>query len=113
MKSRPSAATTRIVARMSPVLTMRLGNRRALSSPKLRPSAIMNGIKMLSTPPRTASGRRVYGPPEKRLLTFIRRSRELGFMLEENSRVACLGRAGARFVRRRAHDHRCASGDRP
>ena len=40
-------------------------------------------IKMLPAPPRTANGRRVYGPAETRTLTFIRRSRELGFTLEE------------------------------
>ena len=40
-------------------------------------------IKMLPAPPRTASGRRVYGPAETRSLAFIRRSRELGFTLEE------------------------------
>jgi MerR family mercuric resistance operon transcriptional regulator len=40
-------------------------------------------IKMLPAPPRTASGRRVYGPAETWSLFFIRRSRELGFTLEE------------------------------
>ena len=40
-------------------------------------------IKMLPAPPRTASGRRVYGPAETRSLAFIRRSRELGFTLDE------------------------------
>jgi MerR family transcriptional regulator, mercuric resistance operon regulatory protein len=40
-------------------------------------------IKMLPAPPRTASGRRVCGPAETRSLAFIRRSRELGFTLEE------------------------------
>jgi MerR family mercuric resistance operon transcriptional regulator len=40
-------------------------------------------IKMLPAPPRTASGRRVYGPAETRILAFIRRSRELGFTLDE------------------------------
>ena len=40
-------------------------------------------IKMLPAPPRTASGRRVYGPAEARVLGFIRRSRELGFTLDE------------------------------
>jgi hypothetical protein len=34
-------------------------------------------IKMLPAPPRTASGRRVYGPAETWSLFFIRRSREL------------------------------------
>ena len=36
-------------------------------------------IKVLPLPPRTASGRRVYGPAQTRTLAFIRRSRELGF----------------------------------
>jgi MerR family mercuric resistance operon transcriptional regulator len=40
-------------------------------------------IEMLPAPPRTASGRRVYGPTETRSLAFIRRSRELGFTLKE------------------------------
>ncbi len=40
-------------------------------------------IKMVPAPPRTASGRRVYGPAETRSLAFIRRSRELGFTLDE------------------------------
>lgn len=40
-------------------------------------------IEMLPAPPRTASGRRVYGPSETRTLAFIRRSRDLGFTLEE------------------------------
>jgi MerR family mercuric resistance operon transcriptional regulator len=56
-------------------------------------------IRMLPAPPRTASGRRVYGPAETRSLAFIRRSRELGFTLDEirallalsddNGREAC------------------------
>jgi MerR family transcriptional regulator, mercuric resistance operon regulatory protein len=40
-------------------------------------------IKILPAPPRTASGRRVYGPAETWSLAFIRRSRELGFTLEK------------------------------
>ena len=38
---------------------------------------------MLPAPPRAANGRRVYGPAETRTLSFIRRSRELGFTLDE------------------------------
>jgi len=48
-------------------------------------------IKMLPPPPRTANGRRVYGPAEKRTLGFIRRSRELGFALEEIRALLNLG----------------------
>jgi len=40
-------------------------------------------IGMLPAPPRTQSGRRIYGPAESRILAFIRRSRELGFSLDE------------------------------
>lgn len=40
-------------------------------------------IKMLPAPPRTKSGRRVYGPTEVRKLAFVRRARELGFTLDE------------------------------
>src|SRR5882757_2738058 len=48
-------------------------------------------IKMLAPPPRTASGRRLYGPAEKRTLSFIRRSRDLGFSLEEIRALLALG----------------------
>jgi MerR family transcriptional regulator, mercuric resistance operon regulatory protein len=72
-----------------------------MRSPALRPEALSIGelsrraavnietiryyerIELLPAPPRTASGRRVYGPAETRTLVFIRRSRELGFTLNE------------------------------
>lgn len=40
-------------------------------------------IGISPAPPRTVSGRRVYGPVESRTLSFIRRARELGFTLGE------------------------------
>ena len=40
-------------------------------------------IKMLPKPPRTAGGRRVYGATHLRVLSFIKRSRELGFSPDE------------------------------
>lgn len=40
-------------------------------------------VKVLPPPSRTQAGRRVYGREEKRVLTFIRRGRELGFTLED------------------------------
>ena len=51
-------------------------------------------IKVLPTPPRTASGRRVYGPAETRTLAFIRRSRELGFTLDEIRTLLALSAEG-------------------
>src|SRR5262249_45342755 len=51
-------------------------------------------IKMLPMPQRTASGRRVYGATELRTLAFIRRSRELGFSLNEIRALLRLGAPG-------------------
>jgi MerR family mercuric resistance operon transcriptional regulator len=51
-------------------------------------------VKMLPKPPRTASGRRVYGPAEARTLAFIRRGRELGFGLEDIRTLLALGAPG-------------------
>jgi DNA-binding transcriptional MerR regulator len=48
-------------------------------------------IKMLPAPPRTTSGRRVYGPSDLRVVAFIRRSRELGFSLGEIRALLRLG----------------------
>jgi MerR family mercuric resistance operon transcriptional regulator len=66
-------------------------------------------IKMLPAPPRTASGRRVYGPVETRMLTFIRRSRELGFRLDEIRALLALstenGKAACAEVRELAAGH--------
>jgi MerR family mercuric resistance operon transcriptional regulator len=65
-------------------------------------------IKMLPAPPRTASGRRVYGPAEARTLAFIRRSRDLGFTLQEVRALLALGgpgRARCADVRKIASAH--------
>jgi MerR family transcriptional regulator, mercuric resistance operon regulatory protein len=51
-------------------------------------------IKMLPAPPRTGSGRRVYGATDVRILAFIRRSRELGFSLDEIRTLLGLGAPG-------------------
>jgi MerR family transcriptional regulator, mercuric resistance operon regulatory protein len=48
-------------------------------------------IKVLPTPSRTENGRRAYGPIETRILAFIRRSRELGFSLDEVRALLRLG----------------------
>ena len=40
-------------------------------------------IKMFKPPPRTESGRRIYGTSDSRTIAFIRRARELGFTLGE------------------------------
>ena len=48
-------------------------------------------VKMLIAPPRTASGRRVYDVANLRTLVFIRRSRELGFSLDEIRALLRLG----------------------
>ena len=40
-------------------------------------------IGMMPKPPRSKSGRRIYGQADARTLGFIRRARELGFSLDE------------------------------
>lgn len=65
-------------------------------------------IKVLPAPPRTGSGRRVYGSMETRILAFIRRSRELGFSLDEVRTLLRLGgpeKASCREVREIAAHH--------
>lgn len=51
-------------------------------------------IGMLPAPPRTGGGRRVYGLAEVQALTFIRRSRELGFTLEKIRNLLGLAEGG-------------------
>jgi len=65
-------------------------------------------IGMLPAPPRTASGRRVYGQAQTRTLTFIRRARELGFSLDEIRALlglAAPGKASCADVRAIAAEH--------
>ena len=65
-------------------------------------------VKLLSPPPRTASGRRVYDSADLRILVFIRRSRELGFSLVEIRELLRLGgpeKASCREVREIAAHH--------
>lgn len=65
-------------------------------------------IKVLPAPPRTEGGHRVYGQMEKRILAFVRRSRELGFSLDEVRALLRLGgpeRASCREVRKIATHH--------
>lgn len=51
-------------------------------------------VKMLPAPPRSAGGRRIYGPVETRILAFIRRARELGFTPGEVRTLLDLGGPG-------------------
>ena len=65
-------------------------------------------IGMLPAPPRTASGRRIYGARETRILTFIGRARELGFSPIEVRALLRLGgpeKASCREVRKIAAHH--------
>ena len=65
-------------------------------------------IKVLPIPSRTENGRRQYGPTERRILAFVRRSRELGFSLDEVRALLRLGgpeKASCREVREIAAHH--------
>jgi MerR family transcriptional regulator, mercuric resistance operon regulatory protein len=72
----------RSVAPISPS-TLSIGHLSRRTGVNIETIRYYERIKMLAAPPRTASGRRVYGPAETRSLAFIRRSRELGFTLDE------------------------------
>lgn len=64
--------------------------------------------KVLPTPIRTASGRRMYRSADVRTLAFLRRGRELGFSLDEIRALLRLGgpeKASCRDVRRIAAHH--------
>jgi MerR family mercuric resistance operon transcriptional regulator len=64
--------------------------------------------KMLVPPPRTASGRRVYDVTDLRILVFIKRSRQLGFSLDQIRALLRLGgpeKATCREVREIAAHH--------
>jgi MerR family mercuric resistance operon transcriptional regulator len=65
-------------------------------------------IGVLPPPSRAANGRRVYGPAERRILAFVRRSRELGFSLDDVRALLRLGgpeKASCREVREIATHH--------
>ena len=65
-------------------------------------------VHLLPLPPRTASGRRLFGMNELRILVFIRRARELGFSLNEIRTLLRLGgseKASCREVREVATHH--------
>ena len=65
-------------------------------------------IRVLPAPPRAENGRRVYGQTERRILAFVRRSRELGFSLDDIRTLLRLGgpeRASCREVREIAAHH--------
>lgn len=65
-------------------------------------------VKMLTPPPRTPNGRRVYDSGDLRILVFIRRSRELGFSLNEIRALLRLGgpeKASCREVHEIAAHH--------
>jgi MerR family mercuric resistance operon transcriptional regulator len=51
-------------------------------------------IGMLPEPPRTGGGHRLYGNDHLKRLLFIRRSRELGFTLEDVRGLLCLVDSG-------------------
>ncbi len=85
-----------------------IGKLSKLTSVNIETIRYYERIKMLPLPPRTAGGRRVYDPTHLRILTFVRRSRELGFSLDEIRALIRLGgpgKASCRQVRDIAAHH--------
>jgi MerR family mercuric resistance operon transcriptional regulator len=71
--------------------TLLIGQLSRLSGVNIETIRYYERIKMVPPPPRTASGRRVYDSTHLRILAFIRRSRELGFSLDEIRALIRLG----------------------
>jgi MerR family transcriptional regulator, mercuric resistance operon regulatory protein len=71
-----------------------IGELSRLSAVNIETIRYYERIKMLPRPARSASGRRIYGTADLRLLTFIRRSRGLGFSLDEIRTLLRLGAPG-------------------
>jgi MerR family mercuric resistance operon transcriptional regulator len=87
---------------------MPIGELSRLTGVKIETIRYYERIKMLPAPPRTPSGRRVYGSHEARILAFVRRARELGFSLDEIRTLLRLGgpeKASCREVREIAAHH--------
>ena len=87
---------------------LQIGELSRLSGVNIETIRYYERIKMLPPPPRTASGRRVYGSTGLRTLVFIRRSRELGFSLDRIRALLRLGgpgKASCREVREIAAHH--------
>jgi len=85
-----------------------IGNLSELTGVNIETIRYYERIKMLPAPPRTAGGRRVYDATHLRILAFIRRSRELGFSLDQIRALIRLGgptKASCREVRDIASHH--------
>jgi MerR family transcriptional regulator, mercuric resistance operon regulatory protein len=67
----------------SRVRTLSIGQLSRLTGVNIETVRYYERIKILPSPPRSASGRRIYDSTHVRALAFIRRSRELGFSLEQ------------------------------
>jgi MerR family transcriptional regulator, mercuric resistance operon regulatory protein len=57
-------------------------------------------IGMLPAPPRSESGRRIYGPGQMRTLVFLRRARELGFGIDDIRALLALAEPGISLARK-------------
>lgn len=98
---------------MSPITASRveilpIGQLSRLSGVNIETIRYYERIKILAAPPRSSSGRRVYNSAHIRTLAFIRRSRELGFSLDEIRELIRLGGphgASCREVREIATHH--------
>ena len=60
-----------------------IGELAAKSGSKVETIRYYERIGLMAEPPRTAGGHRVHGPKHNKRMRFIRRSRELGFPIEE------------------------------
>ena len=87
---------------------MTIGTLSGLTGVNIETIRYYEKINVLPRAARAANGRRVYGATERRILAFVRRSRELGFSLDEVRALLRLGgpeKASCREVRAIAAHH--------
>jgi len=92
----------------APAYGLKIGKLSQLTGVNIETIRYYEKIKVLPVPSRAENGRRLYGPMERRILAFVRRSRELGFSLDEVRGLLRLGgpdKASCREVREIAAHH--------
>jgi len=103
--SLPAAGQGESAARFTPLTRGALAARTGCNLETVR---YYERIGLLPPPPRSAGGHRLYGPDLVKRLNFIRKSRGLGFTIEEIRELLRLVDGGAytcALVERMARDH--------
>ena len=81
---------------MEPMREMTIGGLSAATGVNVETIRYYERTRLLPAPPRSPGGRRLYGRADVARLRFVRRSRLLGFTLDEIRRLLALSEGGSR-----------------